>query len=151
MEKNYRSILLLKLAQIKLFLAGFGRHFLLFWSSILLGSRPSNLASLKNLRDHSPLLTILSIVSLLWILFLHSLWLTWISLHIYSLTIKKRLLGSMQVPGWSLMSYPQFLLNLLGRSPLNLSGLMASLTCFVFGVYEELVPYFPGMGFSSYW
>ena len=42
------------------------------------------------------------------------------------------------------MSYPQFLLNLHIRSPLHLSVLMDYSTCFVYGVFEESVLFFPG-------
>ncbi len=50
----------------------------------------------------------------------------------------------MQGPGWPWMSYPQSLQSLLTRFPLHLSDHMAYSTCFAFGVYEELVPYFQG-------
>lgn len=136
-------IILLKLAQTKLVVAGFGRLILLFLSSTLLGRRHLNSDSLKNHKGHCQLLIMLSMDSSLWTLFLPSLQLTLINHHTYSSTIQRRQLGSMQLLGWPLMSYPQSLQSLLGRFPLQLSDHMAS-TCFAFGVCEELVPYFQG-------
>lgn len=136
-------IILLKLAQTKLVVAGFGRLILLFWSSTLPGCRHLNSDSLKNHRSHCQLLIMLSMDSSLWTLFLPSLQLTSINHHTYLSTMERRQLGSMQLLGWPLMSYPQSLQSLLGRCPLQLSDHMAS-ACFAFGVCEELVPYFQG-------
>lgn len=124
--------------------AGFGRLILCFWSSTQLGLHHSNLDSLGSPSDHFPSLIMLWMDSLLWISFSLSLWLTSTKPPTYWLTVQSRLLGSMQVPGWSLMSYPQSHLNLLRRFHLNRSSLMAYSTCFAFGVSEELVLYSPG-------
>lgn len=129
---------------IKLIHAGYGRLFWLFWLSIRLGYHHLNLDSLKNQSHHSPLLIMLLMDSLPWILFSPSLLHTLIKLHIYSLMIRRRLLGSMAVHGWLLTLYPQYHPNLLRRFPLSRCVHMAYLICFAFGVCAELVPYFPG-------
>lgn len=136
-------IFLPKVAKV-LLSTGFGRLFSLFWWYILLGSRRSSLDSLRNPNRPSLLQTMWLMDFLLWILFSHSLLLTLIKPPIYLLMNPRRLLWSMQGHGWSLMSYPQFLLNLHRRFPLRLSVLMDYSTCFVSGVSEESVLFSPG-------
>lgn len=128
----------------ELILAGYGRLFWLFWSCILLGYHHLSLDSLGNQCLYFPLLTMLLMDSLPWILSSLSLLHTLIKFPIYSLMIRRRLLGSMAVPGWLLTLYPRYHLNLLRRSSPSHSVHMAYSTCSVFGVYAELVPCFQG-------
>ena len=135
---------------IKLTPTGYGRLFWLFWSSILLGYHHLSLDSLLNRSYYFPLLIMLLMDSLPWILFSPSLLHTLIKLPIYSLMIRRRLLGSIAVPGWLLTLYPPYHPNLLRRSPLSHYAHMAYSICFAFGVSAELVPCFPGTGVFSF-
>ena len=135
---------------IKLTLTGYGRLFWLFWSSTLLGFHHLNLDSLENRMHHSLLLIMLLMDSLPWIFFSPSLLHTLIKLPIYSLMIRRRLLGSIAVPGWLLTLYPPYHPNLLRRSPLSHYAHMAYSTCFAFGVSAELVLCFRGTGVFTF-
>lgn len=137
-------LFLLKTHQVWNDFTDHGRHFWLFWSSTLLGFRPSNSGFLISRKGLFPSWTTLSMDFSRLISSSRSSWRIWTEARILSLTILGKSRKSTQLLGWPLMSYPLSLLNLLGSFPRALCINTACSTCSVSGVSDELAPYLQG-------